>query len=94
MVLEGQLVKIRVLGRKPVLNGDVGQDLRRRRGGRDKERLRVGGRDLGFGTTELPGRRADSRRTTFDARQVPTVVAQRAIRIGRRESGRLSITIK
>ncbi len=60
------LVEPRVFGRKPVLNGDVGQDLRRGRGRRDK--VRPGVRHGPFRGAELLDRRADGRRMAPDAR--------------------------
>lgn len=112
MVLEGQLVKIRVLGAngsgEPVLNGDVGQDLRRGRGRRDKERpgRRVSdsesaGRDLRCGCElrlllVLGRRRAD---TTTSRRILTTFDARRQVPMvvgaqARRDDGRFPITIK
>ena len=61
-----RLVEPRVFGRKPVLNGDVGQDLRRGRGRRDK--VRSGVRHGPLRGAELLDRRADGRRMALDAR--------------------------
>ena len=64
--MAGQLVEPRILGREPVLNRNVGQNLSGRGSRRDKIRLRIDC-DL-FCTAERLDGQVDGRRTAFNIR--------------------------